>query len=165
MRKQEIIRRPTRFELKRQMPRLLALTLFALLPPVSWGAGYICTTDMVTGFSSKGGEWKSADFEPNRKFIVSPATQAEQAVVPTLFAIPDAKWSVLVLGDKRPTNVCPEFDTTGDLICPGLFSEFRMNKDSLRFLYAYLSGYWDRTPPGSEAGDTPYIAIGKCRLM
>jgi hypothetical protein len=36
---------------------------------------------MVTGFSSKGGEWKSANFEPSRKFIVSPTTQAEQAVI------------------------------------------------------------------------------------
>jgi len=137
---------------------------FLALPLVSWAEGYICTADRVTGFSSKGGEWKSADFEPNRTFIVSPATQ-EQALSSTSFAIPDAKWNVLVLGDKRPTNVCPQFDTTGNLICPGPFSEFRMNKDSYRFLYAYLSGYWDRIPPGSEAGDTPYIAIGKCTPM
>jgi hypothetical protein len=147
------------------MPRLLTLAFFALLPLVSWGDGYICTTDMVTGFSSKGGEWKSADFEPNRKFVVSPATQAEHTVTPTGLAMPDAKWNVLVVGDKRATNVCPEFDTTGNLICPGPFSEFRMNKDSSRFLYAYLTGYWDRIPPGSEAGDTPYIAIGKCSPM
>jgi hypothetical protein len=37
-----------------------------------------------------------------------------------------------------------------------------MNKDSLRFLYSYLSGYWDRPPLVSEVGDTPYIAIGRC---
>ena len=140
--------------------RLLALTFFALLPLVAKGEGYICTTDMATGFSSQRGEWKAANFEPNRTFIVSPA-QAEQVTMPPWFAIPDAKWSVLVLGDNRPTNACPEFDTTGSLLCLGPYSEFRMNKDSLRFLYSYLIGYWDRTALSSEAGDTPYIAIGK----
>jgi len=144
------------------MHRLLALAVFALLPLASWGEGYTCTADMATGFSFKGGMWNSANFQPDRQFIVRPTTQTEQPVMPTVL---DPKWDVLVVGDKRPSNVCPEFDTTGNLVCLGPYSEFRMNKDSLRFLYSYLSGYWDRGPPGSEAGDTPYIAIGKCSPM
>ena len=147
------------------MTRLLGSALFALLPLMAWGDGYICATDMVTGFTSKGGEWKSANFEPNRKFVVSPATQDHQSGMPASLAVPDAKWAVLVLGDKRATNICPEFDTLGNLVCLGPFSEFRMNKDSLRFLYSYLSGYWDRSALASEAGDTPYIAIGRCTSM
>lgn len=142
------------------MTRLFTLAVFALLPLVVWGDGYICTADMATGFSHKGGAWSSANFEPNRKFIVSRTAQGEQSA-----SVPDAKWSVLVLGDKGPSNGCPEFDTLGNLVCLGPFSEFRMSKDSLRFLYSYLSGYWDRPPLGSEAGDTPYIAIGKCSPM
>ena len=142
------------------MTRLFTLAVFVLLPLVVWGDGYICTADMATGFSYKGGAWSSANFEPNRKFIVSRTAQGEQSA-----SVPDAKWSVLVLGDKGPSNGCPEFDTLGNLVCLGPFSEFRMSKDSLRFLYSYLSGYWDRAPLGSEAGDTPYIAIGKCSPM
>ena len=141
------------------MTRLLPLAVFTLLPLVAWGEGYICTADMATGFSYKAGVWKSADFQPDRQFIVAPITQAETTVMPSVL---DAKWDVVVVGDKHPSDVCPEFDTAGNLVCLGPFSEFRMNKDSLRFLYSYLSGYWDRTPLGSEAGDTPYIAIGKC---
>jgi hypothetical protein len=147
------------------MTRLLGLALFALLPLMARADGFICVTDMVTGFTSKEGEWKSANFEPNRKFVVSPAAQANQAGMPTPPAVPEAKWAVLVLGDKRATNICPEFDALGNLVCLGPFSEFRMNKDSLRFLYSYLSGYWDRSALASEAGDTPYIAIGKCSPM
>lgn len=147
------------------MIRSLGLILFALSPLIASAEGYICVSDMVTGFTSKGGEWKSANFEPNRKFVVSPATQAHEAVTPTWLNLPDAKWAVLVLGDKRATNICPEFDALGNLVCLGPFSEFRMNKDSLRFLYSYLSGYWDRSALASEAGDTPYIAIGKCSPM
>jgi hypothetical protein len=143
------------------MARLLTLAVFSLLPLVVWGEGYICTADMATGFSSKGGTWSSANFELNHKFIVSRTTQAEQSAMP----VPDAKWSVLVLGDRGPSNGCPEFDTVGNLVCRGPFSEFRMSKDSLRFLYSYLAGYWDRPPLDSEAGDTPYIAIGKCSPM
>jgi hypothetical protein len=139
---------------------LFTLAVFALLPLVVWGDGYICTADMATGFSYKGGAWSSANFEPNRKFIVSRTAQGGQSA-----SVPDAKWSVLVLGDKGPSNDCPEFDTLGNLVCLGPFSEFRMSKESLRFLYSYLSGYWDRPPLGSEAGDTPYIAIGKCSPM
>ena len=143
------------------MPRFLLLFVLGLLPVVVYGEGYICAADMATGFSYKGGTWSAANFEPNRKFIVSRTGQGEQSAM----SVPDAKWSVLVLGDKGPTNTCPEFDTLGSLICLGPFSEFRMSKDSLRFLYSYLSGYWDRPPLGSEAGDTPYIAIGKCSPM
>jgi hypothetical protein len=144
------------------MHRLLTLAVFALSPLASWGEGYTCTADMATGFSFKDGGWNSANFQPDRQFIVRRTTQTEQPVMPIVL---DAKWDVLVVGDKRPSNVCPEFDTTGNLVCLGPYSEFRMNKDSLRFLYSYLSGYWDRGPPGSEAGDTPYIAIGKCSPM
>ena|SRR5262249_2697766 len=117
---------------------------------------------MVTGFSYKTGEWNVAQFEANRKFIVSTAAQSDHPGAAPPVAIPNARWTVLVLGDKAPTNVCPEFDSIGNLVCLGAFSEFRMNKDSLRFLYSYLTGYWDRVAPGSEAGDTPYMAIGKC---
>jgi hypothetical protein len=140
------------------MPRSLFLFVLGLLPVVAYGDGYICAADLATGFSSKGGTWSAANFEPDRKFIVNRPGQGEQSVA----SVPDAKWSVLVLGDKAPTNGCPEFDTLGNLICLGPFSEFRMSKDSLRFLYSYLSGYWDRPPLAIEAGDTPYIAIGKC---
>ena len=143
------------------MPRALFLFVLSLLPVVAYADGYICEADMATGFSYKSGAWSPANFEPNRKFIVRRTEQSEQSAP----HVPDAKWGVLVLGDKAPSNACPEFDTLGNLVCLGPFSEFRMSKDSRRFLYSYLSGYWDRPPLASEAGDTPYIAIGKCSPM
>jgi hypothetical protein len=55
-----------------------------------------------------------------------------------------------------------DFDADGALQCHGP-EEFRMNRNSLRFVYVYPYGYWNH---GSEnGGDTPYVAIGKCSPM
>jgi hypothetical protein len=41
---------------------------------------------------------------------------------------------------------------------------FRMNKNTLRFLFAYLTGYWGDKPE-REGRDSPLLAIGKCSPM
>ena len=88
-----------RDELQLEVNKCLApsfLFLLGLLPVVAYGDGYICEADMATGFSYKSGTWSPANFEPNRKFVVRRTEQSEQSAA----HVPEAKWSVLVLGDK-----------------------------------------------------------------
>ncbi len=147
--------------------RLLTLAIFTLLPMLAQSEGYICTQDIVTGFAhERNGIWRQGRFLPDQKFIVRPATESER----TLSAVrgernaTNNKWVVQPLG-LALVAVCPDdFKANGDLVCHGPIEEFRMNKNSLRFLWAYLSGYWD-APPGNETSDTPTVAIGKCSPM
>jgi hypothetical protein len=53
------------------------------------------------------------------------------------------------------------------LFCHGLGSEFRLNKNNMRFLNAYLIGYWSDGQTkglllGAEGDNTPSIEIGRC---
>jgi hypothetical protein len=147
--------------------RLLTLAIFTLLPMVAQSEGYVCTQEMVTGFAQdKNDTWRQGRFQPDQQFIVRPATESER----TLSALRgernaiNNKWVVQPLGLDL-IAVCPgDFKPDGHLVCRGVIEEFRMNKNSLRFLWAYLSGYWDATP-GHETSDTPTIAIGKCVPM
>jgi len=141
------------------MTRLLTLTAFALLPMVARAEGYICVTDMATGFAYKAGAWRSTSFMPKEKFLVVRASGGEA---------PQVKWGVWPLGEEQAIAWCrDEFDKSGDLVCKEtrlVDVTFKMNKNTLRFLYAYLVGYWDRTA-ANESKDTPAIAIGKCSPM
>ena len=151
------------------MTRLLTFAAFALLPALAWGEGYICAADMATGFAYRNGDWRQTEFKPVEKFVVRRSTQVERPGMSELWGIPDAKWTVVELGKETPAAGCSDdFKANGDLSCHGaLRIEFRMNKNSLRFLYSYLGGYWDSTPgnESSESKDTPAIAIGKCSPM
>jgi hypothetical protein len=120
---------------------------------------------MVTGFAYRNGEWWERSFKPDDKFIVRPAREFNQdSVVSIVLGIPKAKWGVVRLGEEEATASCEhDFDAGDRLYCGGGFDVFRMNRKTLRFLHAYLLGYWDGTP-GAETG-TPAVAIGKCSLM
>ena len=139
------------------MTRFLTFAVFALLPLLARGESYICTTDMATGFAYENGVWKQTRFNPDQKFIVRPATESER----TLFALrgdrntANVRWLVEPLGAYQIAYCSEDFKPNGELVCHGLIEEFRMNKNSLRFQWAYLSGYWD-------GGDTPMVGIGKC---
>jgi len=147
------------------MPRLLTLVIFALLPMLARSDGYICTQDMVTGFAhEKNGIWRQGRFVPDQQFVVRPATESERTLSAVRGERTNNKWVVQPLG-LALIAVCPDdFKADGSLVCRGVIEEFRMNKNSLRFLWAYLSGYWD-APPGNETSDTPTIAIGNCKPM
>jgi hypothetical protein len=165
------------------MTRLLTFAVFALLPLVSWGEGYTCTADMATGFVYEGGSWHSADFQPSEKFIVRPPTRIDQGYLEDVIKLPNAKNLKWVVSETRaavPIFACTgDFSELGNLLCRPVSvgpserydlsalsspSDFRMNKNTLRFLFAYLTGYWaDR--PDREGTDAPLIAIGKCSPM
>jgi len=145
------------------MTRPLTLAIFALLPHIAWGEGYICAMDMSTGFYFEAGAWHSTKFIPDKNLTVRRSTQAD-------------KWVLSELGEQTATSSCSDdFDEAGNLYCGKEFPDeagvsrvgsydFRINRKSLRFVIAYLEGYYNAIP-GNEADNTPYIAIGKCRPM
>lgn len=129
---------------------LLSSTAFA-------GESYLCIADLATGFAfdKKQGTWGNTNFKPTGKYLVSKAMNKE------------SNWEIKEVGDSMAFAFCKDdFSENGSLPCGG-FYEFRMNRNTLRFLRAYLIGYWtdgpkspDRLP--SEGADTPAIHIGKC---
>ena len=147
------------------MSKLLTWVVLALMPVVARGEGYLCVADMATGFSYNDGAWRSGGLKASEKYLVH-RSDASGAI-----GIKAAKWYVSEFGSKSAAAVCyDDFDKSGNLFCKQQdrfdvdYVDFRMNKNSLRFLYAYLAGYWDREA-GTEAGDTPYLAIGRCSPM
>ena len=162
------------------MARLLFLfVVFALLPAVAQGEGFICVTDKATGFAYEGGDWHSANFEASKKFIVRRPTSVDQGYFEDVIKLPYAKnvgWVVSETGRALPIFACTgEFSQLGNLLCPPVGvgpsdrydlsalnspSYFRMNKNTLRFLFAYLTGYWG-DKPDREGRDSPLIAIEK----
>jgi len=166
------------------MTRLLILAVFALLiPQLAHGEGYVCVEEMVTGFKYTGGNWHSADFQPGEKFIVRPPTQIDRGYLDDVIKLPNAdklKWVVSKTAAALPIFACTgDFSALGNLLCRPVVvgpsnrydlsavsnpSDFRMNKNTLRFLFAYLTGYWTDTPD-NEGKDPPVMAIGKCSPM
>ena len=166
------------------MARLLALlAVFALLPAVAHGEGFICVADMATGFAYDGGNWHSANFEAGKKFVVRRPTPVDQGYFEDVIKLPNAtnlKWVVSETENALPIFACTgDFTQLGNLLCPPVGagpserydlsalnspSYFRMNKNTLRFLFAYLTGYWG-DKPDREGRDSPLLAIGKCGPM
>lgn len=135
------------------------LTLFVILIPITAFAAesYLCAADMATGFSFDKAtkQWNATTFKPDKKYIVNKSLSKK------------ATWEVKEVGTKYPlVGYKEDFSSEGYLYCNG-FLKFKMNNKSLRFLSAYLMGYYedytDQEPGEPEEGeDTPYIAIGKC---
>jgi len=146
-------------------PRMLAV--LALLPSLSWAEGYSCAMDMATGFMYIDGIWREQTLKAEQKFIVRPSSSRDEwdhALQNPSNPI-HLKWVVLPLGGTTGIAFCPEnFDAEGGLLCASRIANFRLNRNTLRFLYTYLFGYWSSTP-SDEASDTPFVAIGKCKLM
>ncbi|HTS51930.1 MAG TPA: hypothetical protein VMH26_01540, partial [Burkholderiales bacterium] len=132
------------------MTRLPILTVFALLPVVALGEGYICVEDMATGFVYEGGNWQRANFEASKKFIVRPPTQIDQGYLEDVIKLPNAKnlkWVVSETGASVPIFACTsDFSELGNLLCRPVSvgpsdrydlsalsspSDFRMNKNTL----------------------------------
>lgn len=123
---------------------------------------YLCVTQMVTGFvyDKDAGEWSSASFNANRRYVVSRAR------------VDGFAWEVVQVGETRPSTLCKsDFTGAGNLSCEGSH-QFKMNRTNRRFLHAYLMGYWtDRSgEPGAmgnpylfkEGENTPFVEIGTC---
>jgi hypothetical protein len=144
-----------------RMTRFLTFAAFALLPLLARGEGYNCIEDKVTGFAYRNGEWRERNFKPDHKFIVRRPIQRDR----TELSKTNAKWVIVWIGTEYPTALCPDdFDAQGSLVCRNRYDEFRINKSTLRFLYADLFGYWSSTD-SEEERNTTTIAIGKCSPM
>ncbi len=116
--------------------------------------GYQCVADMTTGFKFDVDrqQWRSTNFTADRKYIISKIT--DKAVNKRY------TWEVKQVGDPAPVTICEDFSNNGILDCGGL-SEFRMNKNKLRYLRADLFGYWI-DPNALINANALSIEIGKC---
>ncbi|MEK6803935.1 MAG: hypothetical protein AABZ34_14895 [Nitrospirota bacterium] len=139
--------------------RTLLLALFVLVPSIVNAEAYLCVADMSTGFvfDKQNKTWKKAYFTDSTKYMVARSS-----------ADAEGKWEVKEIGQSVAAASCENgFTSLGALNCEG-FLEFRMNKNSLRFLSAYLIGYWTDAIPGNssdafrEGGNSPFVEIGKC---
>lgn len=119
---------------------------------------FLCVADKATGFffDKVKKEWVSTNFRTSAKYLVTPSNQ------------PDVSWEVKQVGEKWAHATCArDFNSNGNLICEGFGTEFRFNRNSLRYMNVYLIGYWSDGNPksgvgGEEGGNTPSIEIGKC---
>lgn len=125
---------------------------------------YLCIEDMATGFkyNEASKEWERTNFKSGDKYLLTRAK--EDSVI-------KAKWELKRFGeDDSCGSYCEkDFNSLGNLWCRGLYN-FSMNKNTNRFLLAYLVGYYQDNNPASggrqkEGGDSPFIAIGKCSAL
>jgi hypothetical protein len=143
--------------MKNALPNIRAIVLAILLllsPTAIHAASYLCVSDMATGFAydKQHFAWRPQTLRATAKYVI---TRSEV----------NQKWIVRETGQTLSDAVC-EGDITeyGTLRCEGII-EFRMNTKSLRFVTAYLFGYWSDNIPGlpdKEGDNTPSIEIGKC---
>jgi hypothetical protein len=108
---------------------------------------YMCAGDKQTGFQFDNGAWKISAFHLS-KFILKRT---------------DNGWFYQKLGDSYVGNDQCYDHLNGlklDMIfCDSGLYKVRMNKKTLRVLFAYLAGYED----GNDNNDnTPTIGIGTC---
>jgi hypothetical protein len=133
--------------------RLLFLFVCLLATVPVYAESYLCVGDMTTGFSFDKNQrvWKRATFR-SPKFILA-RTNGEKSA-----------WGVKEMGDTIPTSYCEGFENEV-LMCGGFF-EFRMNRETLRFMSIYMFGYWtddkSKSAGKEEGDDTPALTIGKC---
>ena len=114
---------------------------------------YLCTADLVTGFSwnEKDGRWNSTNFNvENENYLVS-------SIEPST----GGHYVIKKLGDRKIIATCESgFDASGLLSCRD-FVVFRMNREAGRYLLVYPSGYVE----GYDNNDnTPFVEIGKCSV-
>ena len=114
---------------------------------------YLCTADLVTGFSwnEKDRKWESTNFNvENENYLVS-------SIEPNA----GGHYVVKKLGDRKIIATCENgFDANGLLYCKD-FLVFRMNREARRYLLVYPAGYVEGY---DNNDDTPFVEIGKCSV-
>ena len=138
----------------------LVFFISVLLAPTTATATetFVCIGDIATGFAfdATSRQWEKASFKSNTKYVITKSSSTETV------------WEVKQVGKNIPTALCDQdFNDTGGLTCRG-FEEFRMNKNNLRFVRAYLFGYWTDNAMNrltgerfAESENTPVIEIGR----
>ncbi|MBA7495965.1 hypothetical protein ES702_06561 [subsurface metagenome] len=122
---------------------------------------YLCVADLATGFrfDKTRKKWVSTDFSVDNKYIVSKGSSYS-----SYRQKKDGLWEVKDHGVKLG-HICADDFSRGVFICSSSFEEFRMDRDGLRFIHFYKSGYWgdNNTRNTKYEGDnTPAITIGRC---
>lgn len=141
---------------------LIVLAQLVAVAPSALAQSYVCAVDAATGFAYDKAtrQWKSADFKPDSKYVISRTKEQSHA------------WQVTETGASVPTAFCEKgFTDDGELGCSGLGYEFFFNRKSMRFLKAYMIGYWNEesmraiSPKRREGDDTPALLIGRCTSL
>lgn len=121
--------------------------------------GYICVTDMSTGFAYNKAQrqWHVTTFAPTKKFVVSKGKKRSEP------------WTVTEVGSDYPDCSTGQWREDGFFFCDaGLLGKFMMHAKDLRFEYVYLYGYVgvNEVPPPlhlpPEGSDDPALLIGRC---
>lgn len=145
------------------MKQKLILVLFGALTTLAHAqapSGYLCVAEKATGFAFDKGtkQWNQANFRTNNKYLISRSN------------LKDTAWDIKEVGKQSPSIFCDkDINNIGNLFCEGLGTFFRFNNGTLRYMNAYLMGYWSDANPkdksgfvSEEGGNTPHIEIGKC---
>lgn len=139
---------------KRTMGALVILLVCLISRATLADESYLCIGEHATGFSfnEKNKTWSAARFKEDKWILKRSAD-------------PKYKWEVYGFGEDFPESGCEQdFNEAGNLFCDGI-SQFRMNKEKLRFLYIFPFGYWSDTEKYKilkEGKNTPSMQIGKC---
>jgi hypothetical protein len=114
---------------------------------------YLCISDLASGFAFKSNKWDTATFNvEDERFVLRRVRDSDD--------LPQTAWMITKIGNDYPEAICDnDFTDAGWLFCEGLASTWRVNRESLRFMYWYWLGY---TRGEEDTKSTPNITIGKC---
>jgi hypothetical protein len=140
------------------LKKVLALSLLAFLPALASAANsYVCTADKSVGFAF---DKATRTWKPHN-FIVRGSYRVQRSTTPGV------AWEVKEGAAPASIQCRADFSPSGSLACNG-FREFRMNRNTGRFIAVYLVGYWTDDPgargddPFVEGMDTPTMQLGRC---
>jgi len=152
-----------------QMAAVALAVTVAIVGEVSWpvaaqAQSYLCIAESSAGikFDKSSKSWHpSADKSTTKYLITRPQPD---------FPLPKVSWVVRAFGEDNVISWCDEdFNKVGSLYCSGFGHEIKMNRNSNRFLLAYLDGYWLDKGDGArdfrgqvEGDNEPHLKIGRC---
>ena len=116
---------------------------------------YLCISENITGFTQEeNGQWTRQGFQPN-KHIVSKPSDDDMLYRRYRFVVKE-------FGSTDISAWCEDgFSGNGELSCTG-YSEFRLNKNSLRYASASFYGYFMPPKAGGKRADDVFVEVGKC---
>ena len=135
------------------MRLLILLAALAVTAPVAYAdESFLCIVDRSVGFlyDKANKTWKTATFSAAPKYILTRRPGA-------------ASWELKRFGEHAVLLRCDDFNSAGNLSCA---AEFRMSRNTLRFLRVMPHGYWSNPDQyADEKGEAPAMEIGKCSAV
>jgi hypothetical protein len=121
---------------------------------------YLCNVEQLTGFSIVDDEWDAISSKKVKHSFILRRSRDGDAYAES------SEWVFTSADDENADTLCDnEFIANGFFLCTGTADEeFRMDTKTLRFVYAYLGGYYD-VPQGAlpdEESPKPQLGIGSC---